>query len=1156
MDFFTKLFSPSSQKKTEPKAKESLKLRRQARSELNVDERYHESGTFCRESLVDQIEASACISSSGQEQELVSPERISSTPVIVRTLDCWNPETCVRLLRMPSVQNYSGLRKLITESDKVWMIEFLQMGGLEVLFESVDRLSNKKGNQARLEHTLLLLQCVSCLKAVTNSHNALEYVVSQRTYSKQLAEVLCSENPLVKKQLFEFMSTLCIFSEEGHHLTLDTLESYRVTQKLRYRFAVLMAEIKQAEVLPYVAAVLGVINCVILGVCGFRFRTRIRNEFIALGLLDLLESLKQLPDEDVQMQCSVFGKSQMADEEHAQSLGIRSSFSHFALFQALLDKVEDTPLSASFLVLLQNLNQLDPSDSKTDYVWSTLEEMTEQALNGADSVLRSWMTAECQRGNLRTRATQTVIQMSQLFRVEKIANVPKNFTSDETDTDSLKSFCSRDSGMPVSRTQSFASSGPRSPNNTLTKQDSVHPEMSENPEEILENDENEGQAKSNGFFRSFRFSYSFSRNSVKNHDNASSADKQTISSSNDIIENSQHFYSECPLQENGEVVEENNKAKKSLSLSFFNRSRKYSLVKPAPKVTVQPPSPDLRKNFKQYLNPASAREGMTSTDLKRSRKQLQNSTERIHNSDNSSISSSEKIEATLSETNSPSLVFHEISCDKDRLSRQTQRSVSTSEVISEEPKIQIHLSKSTSDLTQTVPPPPPPPPPPSSLLANLQFRQKTPNASGSQIRGNRASWSGGSFDKEFEDLDKKTTYNTLPRPKSKMKTFNWAKIPSGHVSVHSIWSEINQESKTMEVNFEEVEKLFCQEETAIKAPKVERRQRVSEISLLDSKRSLSICVFLKQFKGGLEEVVEFVRQCEHKKIGAEKLRTLLHLLPEPNEIKLLTSYSGDFTSLGNAEKFLLRLNSVDNYDCRIEGMLLLEELPTTLQNLEESIQQLFSACSQLLTNKEFKNFLKLILVTGNFINSGSYAGNAIGFRLSTLPKLMEARTNKPRITLLHYLVDEAKRKDPESLNFTNAFLEKLKQCSKLTLDTLLTEIAQLDKTLGRLDSRVQKDGGLLKKKFGAALQNGIKRINALKKKTDEIRKLSIQLAERFCEDEKKFKVEECLNAVNVFCLKIKMVELENQARKTSEEKKRKGSGNKDSRAWNPRNCTL
>lgn len=57
------------------------------------------------------------------------------------------------------------------------------------------------------------------------------------------------------------------------------------------------------------------------------------------------------------------------------------------------------------------------------------------------------------------------------------------------------------------------------------------------------------------------------------------------------------------------------------------------------------------------------------------------------------------------------------------------------------------------------------------------------------------------------------------------------------------------------------------------------------MSLFDSKRSLSIGVFLKQFKGGLEEAIEYIRQCKHKEMGAERLRTLLNLLPDSNEVR-------------------------------------------------------------------------------------------------------------------------------------------------------------------------------------------------------------------------------------------------------------------------------
>ena len=37
----------------------------------------------------------------------------------------------------------------------------------------------------------------------------------------------------------------------------------------------------------------------------------------------------------------------------------------------------------------------------------------------------------------------------------------------------------------------------------------------------------------------------------------------------------------------------------------------------------------------------------------------------------------------------------------------------------------------------------------------------------------------------------------------------------------------------------------------------------------------------------------------------------------------------------------------------------------------------------------------------------------------------------------------------------------------------------------------------------------------------EIRELNMKLAERFCEDTKTFKVEECLDTFKIFCEKVK-----------------------------------
>ena len=86
-------------------------------------------------------------------------------------------------------------------------------------------------------------------------------------------------------------------------------------------------------------------------------------------------------------------------------------------------------------------------------------------------------------------------------------------------------------------------------------------------------------------------------------------------------------------------------------------------------------------------------------------------------------------------------------------------------------------------------------------------------------------------------------------------------------------------------------------------------------NLLDSKRSLNINIFLKQFRSvcsndGEIEIVRLVKQGDHAAFGAEKLVHLIKLLPDQTEIDLLKAHSDDLLRLPLAERFLLQLMSI------------------------------------------------------------------------------------------------------------------------------------------------------------------------------------------------------------------------------------------------------
>jgi len=58
-----------------------------------------------------------------------------------------------------------------------------------------------------------------------------------------------------------------------------------------------------------------------------------------------------------------------------------------------------------------------------------------------------------------------------------------------------------------------------------------------------------------------------------------------------------------------------------------------------------------------------------------------------------------------------------------------------------------------------------------------------------------------------------------------------------------------------------------------------------QVNLLDMKRSMNVNIFLKQFKMSNEEVVQLMKDGDDTKIGAEKLKGLLKILPEKDEVR-------------------------------------------------------------------------------------------------------------------------------------------------------------------------------------------------------------------------------------------------------------------------------
>lgn len=101
-------------------------------------------------------------------------------------LESADPELCIRLLQVPTVVNYSGLKRRLEGSDQTWMVQFLELSGLDLLLEALDRLSGR--GCSRIADALLQLTCVSCVRAVMNSSAGIHFIIDNEGYIRKLSQ--------------------------------------------------------------------------------------------------------------------------------------------------------------------------------------------------------------------------------------------------------------------------------------------------------------------------------------------------------------------------------------------------------------------------------------------------------------------------------------------------------------------------------------------------------------------------------------------------------------------------------------------------------------------------------------------------------------------------------------------------------------------------------------------------------------------------------------------------------------------------------------------------------------------------------------------------------------------------------------------------------
>uniref|UniRef100_A0A1I7YAJ6 FH2 domain-containing protein n=1 Tax=Steinernema glaseri TaxID=37863 RepID=A0A1I7YAJ6_9BILA len=298
------------------------------------------------------------------------------------------------------------------------------------------------------------------------------------------------------------------------------------------------------------------------------------------------------------------------------------------------------------------------------------------------------------------------------------------------------------------------------------------------------------------------------------------------------------------------------------------------------------------------------------------------------------------------------------------------------------------LSTSTLSLPPVKPPTSgPPPPPPSAAQLKLL---------------------GGSIN------SLNTPQKNVPKPSATLRTLNWSVLPPKKIQ-STVWENIPDEKVYKNLDLEDLAMNFVagkghQDDTESIYGTLQRKMRSDTlVSVIDAQRSQNCTIMLSKLKLTNREIRTAMLTMDEKgRIPKDMIEQMLKYVPSREEMNLLKEAVEKYKSpavLAIADRFLLEVGQIPRYEQRLKCLHIMRTYKERVDELMPCINSVIRASDLISSNKKLKQFLAVILATGNYLNYGKKAGNASGFAITSLNAVAGVK-NAMRCdrNLMHYIV--------------------------------------------------------------------------------------------------------------------------------------------------------
>ncbi|CAF4385405.1 unnamed protein product, partial [Rotaria sp. Silwood2] len=430
-----------------------------------------------------------------------------------------------------------------------------------------------------------------------------------------------------------------------------------------------------------------------------------------------------------------------------------------------------------------------------------------------------------------------------------------------------------------------------------------------------------------------------------------------------------------------------------------------------------------------------------------------------------------------------------------------------------------------------IPPPPPPPPPgflggpppPPPLPPGFLGGPPPPPPLPPGFLGGPPPPPLGQFGDKPPAVGRSILVDSIPKPKGKMRRLQWKKLPQTILTTSQFWMDVNKNADT-QIDFSQLEDCFkVNNETS----NTVLQTKIKTINILPCNRSIAINVFLKKFN--ITELQPFIKSLQDSKsnLNGECLRMLLKVLPTEDEINLVHDYPRENWTL--PEEFIHEIGLILYYGFRVRTRILITEFDETFDDFKRKYESIIKVINFLQHDSSIKQLARSLLSVGDFLNYGSYAGNAFGFRLDILKQLHDIRSSENK-NLLGVLLEGS----PENFKFIDNLKPLLVNDIQLKLvkSEYMDWKHKIDNGLIQINSIEDKQINEQYKSFYE--QSNIKLNHILEPLVNQCEKQEIELLKEFGEtDLNEFNYDTCCTIFQQLIEKVEKEKKERAKRFTS-----------------------